>query len=179
VRYAEVVAKILSGGFTYHQWSCNGLYDPNITGTGHQPMYFDQLIGLYDHYTVLRSRFKIQVSCPTANIGINWGVYLEDDTGATLSGTYVYEHGGVSTMEITQASNPKTLYSKWSSARTFGPGTQSDPTMQGDAANNPTEQSLYTVVVNDITASSSDTIYLSVQIEYDVVWDELTTVSQS
>lgn len=32
--------------------SANGLYDPNVTGTGHQPRGFDQLMAMYRHYEV-------------------------------------------------------------------------------------------------------------------------------
>lgn len=38
--------------------SCNGLYDPDITGTGHQPRGFDELMQLYDHYLVERATIE-------------------------------------------------------------------------------------------------------------------------
>lgn len=48
---------ILSGGIAgasrVHVLSANGLFDVDITGVGHQPRGFDQLMTMYDHYTVI------------------------------------------------------------------------------------------------------------------------------
>lgn len=40
-------------------FNLSSLYDPDTTGTGHQPMGFDQLIPLYDHYTVHRAKVRV------------------------------------------------------------------------------------------------------------------------
>lgn len=37
----------------------NSLYDPDYTGTGHQPLYFDQYMAMYSKYRVLGSRCKV------------------------------------------------------------------------------------------------------------------------
>lgn len=47
-----------SGQQTY-VFSLNGLYDPDITGTGHQPIGFDQIMPLYDHYHVIGAKYKV------------------------------------------------------------------------------------------------------------------------
>jgi len=47
------------GVITNYLFSTNGLYDPNITGTGHQPAYFDQMTPIYNNYTVIMSRIKV------------------------------------------------------------------------------------------------------------------------
>jgi hypothetical protein len=46
------------------------MYDPNNTGAGHQPMFYDQLIsstGPYTRYRVLSVRAKITFTCLNAN----------------------------------------------------------------------------------------------------------------
>jgi len=60
LRYVEYVSQDLGAGVlgTY-AYRCNSLFDPNYTGTGHQPLGFDQLAALYAHYTVLKSRIRV------------------------------------------------------------------------------------------------------------------------
>lgn len=41
-------------------FSAGGLYDPDITGSGHQPCGFDQLMTFYDHYVVTHARIEVQ-----------------------------------------------------------------------------------------------------------------------
>ena len=40
-------------------FSANGMYDPDITGVGHQPSGFDQIGEFFGHYTVLSSKIKV------------------------------------------------------------------------------------------------------------------------
>lgn len=39
----------------------NGMFDPNTTGTGHQPYGFDQMLNIYQRYVVITSKYKIVV----------------------------------------------------------------------------------------------------------------------
>lgn len=55
-----------SGAPASYLWSINSLYDPNVTGTGGQPRYFDTLCGAngtaapYYNYRVFASKIRIQ-----------------------------------------------------------------------------------------------------------------------
>lgn len=40
-------------------FAANGLYDPDITGVGHQPRGYDQIIQLYDHYVVTKAKIEV------------------------------------------------------------------------------------------------------------------------
>ncbi len=42
-----------------YSFRLNSLFDPNYTGTGHQPYQYDQLTGIYNNYIVERTHFKI------------------------------------------------------------------------------------------------------------------------
>ena len=50
-----------AGGAVEFNFACNDAGDPNHTGTGHQPMGFDQLCpGKYDHFTVIGSTCTVR-----------------------------------------------------------------------------------------------------------------------
>lgn len=49
------------------QYSLNGLYDPNITGVGHQPMGFDELMAIYTQYKVVSTKVELTWSNPDAD----------------------------------------------------------------------------------------------------------------
>lgn len=61
------------GGYAYNSFKGNGLYDPDTTGTGHQPRYFDTLLGAnggsapYHAYSVLGAKIDLFVRNPTSN----------------------------------------------------------------------------------------------------------------
>lgn len=52
------------GTYGTHSFRANDIFDPDFTGTGHQPRGFDQWAQFYDNYVVLGS--KIRVHCQNA-----------------------------------------------------------------------------------------------------------------
>lgn len=44
-----------------HSFRCNNIYDPDATGTGHQPRFFDALAEIYGQYTVLGSKMTAKI----------------------------------------------------------------------------------------------------------------------
>lgn len=59
--YCELGTTLDGGAGTAgtYVFSANGLYDPNITGVGHQPTGFDQLMAIYGSYTVTKATIKV------------------------------------------------------------------------------------------------------------------------
>jgi len=170
-----------AGSLATYTYSCNGMFDPNITGTGHQPMYFDQLSAIYNHYTVLNS--KISVSCVAiATAAGVIGVYINDDA-SVVPGTAIglCEQGTANYRIVNIGTSLPTLSlrRKWSAKQAFGPGAISDPNLQGSASANPTEQQAFTCFVQSIDLSSTFAIDFFVTIEYDCVWQELKDIASS
>jgi hypothetical protein len=69
-----------SGVVASYVFAANGLFDPNITGTGHQPMGFDQLMLSYNHYIVTECRATVLFRnnsgagcCPQVSIKVDAG----------------------------------------------------------------------------------------------------------
>lgn len=67
-----------------HTFSANGLFDPDITSTGHQPLMYDEYSALYKQYRVISSKIKITPVMTATGTGVPgfYGVFLDSD--ATL-----------------------------------------------------------------------------------------------
>jgi len=180
LKYCEEVVIAASSGKTVYLWSTNGLYDPNITGTGHQPRYFDQMCAVYNHYTVLRSRIKAVIgysaSVSTLVVGT---VYIDDDTSVNADALIAAEmNGAKSDAFVPSAQGHTTIYHSWDAKQQFGGNPQGQDAMMGTSSSNPSEQSYFTVQTYDVAANATNAV-ITVYIEYDVVWDDLTTIGVS
>lgn len=142
-------AKTLAGGIgavPTHYYSCNGLYDPDATGTGHQPMGFDTMMGYYEQFTVLRAHIKVTFASAGEHARV--GVYLNPDT--TNPGLpRIVENGLISMDKVCGPSSSNGQYSFASIEipcdipKYFGKSRQAilaDPQMYGTIAANPGEQ---------------------------------------
>jgi len=74
-------ANLGAGGSNTWVFSANGIYDPDITGTGHAPMYYDYLASVYQAYRVNFSKIKVTV--------VNHFVNTRDGGADTLNYSYV------------------------------------------------------------------------------------------
>jgi hypothetical protein len=50
----------ITGTSQQYTYKGNSLYDPNYTGTGHQPFYYDQYIAVYQRYRVYAAKIYIR-----------------------------------------------------------------------------------------------------------------------
>lgn len=87
MKYAEAVT-VTGAGLQKYYWNLNSLFDPNQTGTGHQPYGFDQLCGptgvaLYNRYRVYKVDYVLTVANDSYNI--HYGV-LPNNAGLSLIG---------------------------------------------------------------------------------------------
>jgi len=176
LRYVDTISITLGGSKNGWQlFSCNGMYDPDISSTGHQPMYFDQLMGIYNHYTVLKS--NISVTCLSVlTEPIHQTLFVNDSSslgGSSLPATIMERTGATS--KIFSGACDGIMVSKqkkyWSGGFTFPGDALSRDELQGTAGANPTEQSYYVLYAwSPLTAQL--TLSYNVVIEYTAVFDE-------
>lgn len=77
----------------HHFFRCNGLYDPDATGTGHQPIGFDQITTMYNRYMVYKAKIKVWYRSVDA-VYPHWcGVSITDDITSNLDQRVLIENG--------------------------------------------------------------------------------------
>lgn len=183
-RYVEEISLISTAGLmSQYQFSTNGLFDPNISGTGHQPMYFDACASLYNHYTVLKSKITYVCAAYSSTVANTIvGVYIEDDTTKTPVTARVMAEQNSSNFGLVlgQGSSGPTRFSKsWDARSAFGGDPMSYETLHGSGSGNPTEQQYFTLFAQDCMATGVTNINGIVVIEYETVWDELKNLAEN
>lgn len=68
LKYSDIKNMVNVAGSGSLIFSMNSLFDPDVTGVGHQPLGFDEWGAFYSHYEVLASRIRID---PQATTGVN------------------------------------------------------------------------------------------------------------
>ena len=163
-------------------FSCNGLYDPDVTGAGHQPMYFDQMTALYDHYVVIGSKIDLKItavgsSLPTAIVTL----WIDDDNTLTNNRIdYFIETGTASRCMVPQNSGSTfSLSKKWSAKKFFGKGVLANTDLQGTIGTNPAEQSSFVISMIAVDQFTTTIVAVEALITYIAVWKELKDVAAS
>lgn len=179
LRYVEEVQISCNAvGYGGYVFSTLGLHDPNTTGTGHQPMYYDQMIPIYNHYTVLYSTFKGTIVRGSVAGDVNAVFSMDDDADANATSyTTVAERAGavLSHGDPSQGAYPTgKLY--YNAATVFGPNPTSIDKLIGTAGANPSEGHFFMIQVE---GPPNGTVNLVVEINYTAVWSELKSVTGS
>lgn len=82
---------VASGYPTIHKFRLNSLFDPDLSGTGHQPRWFDQLKLMYESYRVTGVKVSVNFNDPGEDglyVGIN--AYNVDQTAYnSVAGKYL------------------------------------------------------------------------------------------
>ena len=165
----------------YYAFGVNCLYDPYLALGGGQPLYFDQLSAIYNHYTVMRSRIKVTFIRIGTKVLLQ-SIYIDDDDtpAATNLETIVQQPSAVSKTSQRDV-EVCTVYKSWDCKSVFGPNPLDNDRLQGDVANNPAETQAFIAFVRPIVQVSTDTtLYdVHVQIEFDTIWNELKVMASS
>lgn len=184
LRYADyhTIDPQVAGGAGVFVLSANGLYDPNITGTGHQPRGFDQWMTMFDHYTVIGSKLTVRfISVNNAEplvVGINC-----KDSSQTYLNKNDYEEGrNVRTTLINSNVNEehKQLSLTCSTKKFLGISHPlSSTTVRGGANGNPSEQAYYHIWGAPLSNNDAGSFKIQYWIDYLVVFTEPKQPSQS
>lgn len=181
LRYAEQLS--LQNGVgqaATHVFSCNGLYDPDITGVGHQPRGFDQIMPLYNHYTVIGAKITVQfanhsVSTTPALVNI---CCLDNNVTTLVTNEYLENQRNVS--KPLAINDSCTVSYKVSPAKFIGRSKiMADSQMKGDVGANPVEGCFFHVWACSAYGASAIDIDANVVIDYIAVFTEPNQPNQS
>lgn len=171
----------VNGQTQYYHINCNSLYDPNSSGAGHQPLYFDQMSAIYDHYTVIGSKIRIRAvkTDNTTSAPTFVGLYINDDTTVVPSFFGGMEQSSARHKVLTVAAPMAYIISKWSAKKTFGGSVLGNDNLQGNNSSNPAEISAWTIYVDSSLNVQQTNVSFDIEVTYIAVWDELKDIAQS
>jgi len=183
LRYADTYNLTSSTG-SLAKWvlSMNGLYDPDITGSGHQPLYFDTYAAIYNHYSVVSSKLTVSFANMYTATSAEVGVILNDDSTATGTYSTIREQStgkSVLLAPLSGGASVKTLTLNFDCKRDLGIDPYTSELYKTAVNTNATEDSDGIIWAAPTDTTSSGTVQAIVIIEYMVCWSELATPTGS
>lgn len=173
LRYSRIISITMAGGDGDYGFSTNGCFNPDVTITGIRPLYYEQLMELYTHYSVTNSKLTLQPL--TTSAAYVMVTSIDDDNV-----------GGTAQREIQQGASARTVITPggpmvktsltWNRARRYGVGASEGASLTGTVATNPVEQNFFRVQIQEPSAILTEVLVQAVW-EADVIFTELKTVT--
>lgn len=171
------------GSSASHLFRAGSVYDPDFTGVGNQPRYFDQIMPLYDHFTVIGSKITVKIANPHTTpyiVGVQLNgngtsVSKINDLIEQRNSTYkwighAYANSAINT--VTKTYSPKKFLGIKSPL--------SEAELRGSISANPAEDAYFAVTVGSHDpAVNGLALPLRIIIDYIVVFTEPRTVASS
>jgi hypothetical protein len=182
LRYSDFgTVSSTTGAVGSYKFRWNSTFDPDYTGTGHQPLYRDTYAAIYDQYAVVRARVVFRITNPSTTAPIYVTLNTDDDsTFSSTAQTLAEQSRGISTT-LTPLSGSRsfaTLSSTWSAMSVLNIDPFSSETYKTAVGSNPTEESYFALSIATQDASTAS-VNWQVMLEQEVLWTELSTPTQS
>lgn len=159
------------GGLASAQvWRANSLYDFDLTGVGSQPTGFDELMTMYDRYTVIGVKLQVTFMNMSASNCCRVGCsLLESPTALTDPRQYI-ENGSTKFMDLSPLGSSKdrcTLTQSVSIKKFFNSKSMtSDDQLSGSSASNPSKVCYWHTWGANDQGTDSEQIYMSVKAQF-------------
>lgn len=162
-----------------HVFGLNCMYDPDLTGTGHQPMGFDQMMALYTRYRVYKADFKLR-PIGTSNAPFLVAMVNNSQTTGTASGIdypTACERSNCA-VKVVGDPNDSVIFGSFKMAEIEGQGIFDD-NYTGGVSGNPGNQIRLHLGVGDINGADTCGVNLSVEITFYASLDHRQTLAAS
>lgn len=155
-------------------FSCNSLYDPNRSSAGHQPLGFDQLMTMYDHFVVVGAEITATFLSPSETTSLAQQICAIGITDSASDNPTnietILERGNIKFgMLGNQAGSGSqlTLTHKVDVGRFLGRKSPlSDPQLKGSTSANPAEECFFQLSVASPSTGDPNTLDVLVSIVY-------------
>jgi hypothetical protein len=154
----------------------NGPFDPNFTGTGSQPLNYDDFSARYNRYKVVASSIVVRCMLPSTQVGAKIAVY-PSNTSTALStpeamslprAKFRYIQGGNTDFVFKQSCRSSAIDGSY-------PGQfLGRETVDAQVTTVPTDQWYWHIVQSSYDDSTSVKVYYEVLVIYDVVFYDRT-----
>lgn len=165
-----------------HVFTCNGLFDPDITGVGYQPTGFDQYMALYNEYIVTKSYIKIVASNTDPNSQQVIGIAFLD-LPATSTDARQYLNTGTCKWSVVDTYKSGSTVTLTHEADMRSASTQdifNENGYSGTASANPTDTHYWHLFAAPVDlATNSSAVNAIVYIEYEVYFRDPAFTSNS
>jgi hypothetical protein len=176
LKYSEIVQVNPSQPFRNQVYRGNSVYDPDYTGAGHQPLYFDQYMLIYERYRVLGSKIIVKFINNSAGSSAIFVLHADTDPLALVSFFPISEqpHTKVSKFTPVSARMPSSLAMKKSSCEIMGLSRSQlwDDDYSGGPTSNPAKMWYYNIFINSADNTANLQGQLEIMIAYDVVFSD-------
>lgn len=165
-----------------HVFSWMSLYDPDTTGGGHQPIGYDQLMLMYDHYTVIGARAKITATNTDPVNTQRLVCHIQDSLTPHTNMEEVMENGNVKYVFLgasDSGSATKTTVIPFSPKRFFGRSPMDGDKFQGTIASSPAEGAFLHISAGPLTTVSASPVTFMIEMEYTAILTEPKVLGQS
>ena len=188
LRYVDVYIDVYDPGNRKQVMRMNSIFDPDFTGTGHQPMYTDQFDNFYKRYQVLGAKMKCTFSALPSAIATAQpsgpmlvGVLTDDDGSTSSTVTALMEQPTSQSDFVCNqngGNNVKTFYITYSPKRDAGLAPDDD-TLGALLSANPAKVIFGTAWMAESGLSGASSVNVRIEMDYYVKFSQLANVSQS
>lgn len=162
----------VAGAAATHVYRASDLYDPDFTGVGGQPRGFDQLMLLYDHFTVIGSKITVKFSAMQAAAPVYFAINLKDQATADSQIVTTTESSFASWELVSDGGPTSTLVQTYSPRFLGRSHPLSDPDLKGSASASPAENAFYHVILGSPSGTDEAALVPMVCIEYTAIFQE-------
>ena len=158
-------------GQDFHIFRAASIFDPDFTGTGHQPLGHDQWATLYQRYRVLGAKMKATFINQSATIteAEHVGMCIAETTGLGLARDMAEQTNNRQSLIGPTGNESWTGYLNCDLAKFEGdPGAKYDKDYSADMGTNPVRDVFFYIWAQDLNADDSVEVTCLVEIEYTV-----------